>query len=116
MPIQDLKGAYCPMGCGETLHRMPGGLIECMYPSCPDSGAAWRILHDRETGDIVDFDGGDGWAIIHPLRERLTGMLNCPVHRALAAGGAPEGLCGRYRATVSGPIGVLYEKIGDDGG
>jgi len=105
--IRDISGAYCPMGCGQALHLMAGGLIECLAPLCPDRGAAQKILSSQEHLDVVVISG-DGFAVQHPLRERLGGELfRCPVHEALVRlagqGDLPDGCDGpgRYRARIA---------------
>lgn len=116
MAILDLIGVYCPMGCGQTLHRMPGGLIECLSPVCPNSAAAWKILSDPEHLDVVEFTE-TGFTVLHPLRERLGDLFACRVH-ALCSGlpEPPDGHPGRYHATVDDGVLVLEEIAGGDGG
>jgi hypothetical protein len=99
--IQDIAGAYCPMGCGETLHLMTGGLICCLGPDCPDQGAARQILADRESEHVVVF-GADSYTILHPLRDRLGDLFSCTVHLLVQAlPGPPGGDTGRYRARIT---------------
>jgi hypothetical protein len=79
---------------------MSGGLIMCLAKDCPDPGAVTQIISDPETCDVVQIDG-DGFSILHPLRERLDGgLFDCPVNKALAAMAEPPALPGRYRATI----------------
>lgn len=95
--IHDLVGAYCPMGCGQTLHLM-AGRISCLALGCPDQGAAQKILSDPEHLDIVVF-GEDSFTVLHPLRERLGDLFACEIHGACTRlDGPPEGQTGRYRA------------------
>jgi Family of unknown function (DUF6085) len=103
MPIIDLPGLYCPMGCGNTLHVMASGMIRCLLKKCPDPMAAEKILSQPEPHlDVVQIDA-DGFSILHPLRERVNGALfDCPVNRALLAMGEPPAPPGRYRATLGG--------------
>lgn len=113
-PIIDIPYAYCPMGCGHTLHLMPNGMIVCLAPDCPDQGAAQKILGNPEHLDVVEFTDDDGFTILHPLRERLGDLFACPVNEALSQlGGAPEGLFGRYRVSVSENVGLSFEKVPD---
>ncbi len=60
--IRDISGAYCPMGCGETLHLMTGGMMQCLNRGCPNSGAAQKILSDPEhvPGDDGDLSNRTG--------------------------------------------------------
>lgn len=112
MPILDLVGVYCPMGCGPTLHRMTSGLIQCLDPMCPDSAAAWKILGDQQTDDIVDFTE-TGFTLTHPLRDRLRpgGLVSCPVHALCEQlPGPPNGKPGRYRARIT-DYGMDLEEI-----
>lgn len=100
--IRDINGAYCPMGCGETLHLMEGGLISCLAPRCPDKGAAQKILSYPEADDVVLF-GADSFTVLHPLRERLGDLFACGVHAACnRLGGPPEGKTGYYRVRFTG--------------
>ena len=95
--IQDIRRAYCPMGCGETLHLMASGMIMCLGQDCPDPGAAQQILGERETEHIMVFRE-DGWEMIHPLRDRLGDLLACMVHEAvMKLPGPPAGITGKYR-------------------
>lgn len=96
--IHDLVGTYCPMGCGQTLHLMPGGLVACLSKRCPDPAAARKILSDPEHRDVVVF-GEDSFTVLHPLRERLGDLFACQIHNACTRlDGPPEGQTGRYRA------------------
>lgn len=98
--IWDIQGVYCPMGCGQTLHLMGGGMIECLAQGCPDSGAVQKILSEPETDDIVEFYE-DSFTVLHPLKERLGGLFTCRVHNLCnRMPGPPEGGAGRYRARV----------------
>jgi hypothetical protein len=100
-PIRDIAGACCPMGCGETLHLMAGGMISCLGPDCPDQGAAQKILSDRETEHVVVF-GADSYTVRHPLRDRLGDLFSCPVHLLVhALPGPPDDQTGRYRARIT---------------
>lgn len=100
MPLIDLAGVYCPMGCGATLHASTSsGLIACLNPGCPDRAAARKILSNPEHLDVV-LVGPDSWTVLHPLRERLGDLFTCPVLAACQAqleGIPPEG-DGYYRA------------------
>jgi Family of unknown function (DUF6085) len=112
-PIFDITGVYCPMGCGQTLHLMPGGTIRCLAHNCPQPGAVQQILSVPETDDIVVF-GMDSFTVLHPLRERLGDLFSCQVHTACnRLDGPPGGKTGRYRARF-GPEGNLeLEEIDD---
>jgi Family of unknown function (DUF6085) len=113
--VRDISGAYCPMGCGETLHLMSGGLIQCLARNCPDQGAAQKILSDRETDHVVLFEE-DLFTVRHPLRERLDGdLFSCEVHgMCWRMDGPPGGIAGRYRARVT-PGGLALEALADEG-
>jgi hypothetical protein len=112
--VRDISGAVCPMGCGETLHLMSGGLIMCLARGCPDQGAAQKILSDRETEHVVVF-GEDLFTVRHPLRERIgDGLLSCEVHdMCWRMDGPPGGAAGRYRARVT-PEGLDLEPMAED--
>src|SRR5260370_2280259 len=101
--IHDLHG-YCPLGCGQTLHLMPGGLIVCLDPECPDAGALQKIIGDRETGHIVTTEGLSSHTV-HPVRERIGNqLLTCGINQAIEEA-AQEGvieLNGTYRVTRDG--------------
>lgn len=119
-PILDLAGVYCPMGCGQTLHRMPGGMISCLAQKCPDKGAAQKILGDRETEHVVEL-GEDGFTIKHPLHERLDDVLmTCELHQHIAGLDEDEREYlarpspGRYRATWTGERWLL-DAIAQEG-
>lgn len=95
---------HCPMGCGETLFLGEGGYVTCSYVDCPKPDAVATILEDNETEHIARFDG-EGFSLMHPLRERLDGELfNCGVHlglRAFAEMPVPEP--GIYRVEPTTP-------------
>jgi hypothetical protein len=101
MPIMDLPTLYCPMGCGNTLHVMPVGVIRCLLKGCPDPMAVQKILSQPESHlDVVQIDE-DGFSILHPLRERIDGSLfDCPVNRRLALLEEPPAPPGRYLAVM----------------
>src|SRR5690349_15912825 len=104
--ILDIRGVFCPMGCGETLHLMQAGVIRCLAGGCPQPAAAQKILANRETEHLVTF-GADSWTVTHPLRDRLGDLPSCPVHEACnRLGGPPGGITGRYRARLT-PDGAL---------
>lgn len=101
--IRDIVGAYCPMGCGQTLHLSAGGMIVCLAPDCPDQMAVAKLLGEPETDHIVTLrDDAKTWVfneetqqseqvslgalygtftIRHPLRERieLEDLAHCPL-------------------------------------
>jgi hypothetical protein len=96
--IADMQ-APCPMCRERKLHLMPSGLVRCLGQACPRPTAAQEILDGDVGADIVQIDG-DGFSILHPLRERLQGgLFDCPVNRALLAMSEPPVLPGRYRVT-----------------
>jgi hypothetical protein len=105
--IIDLPTLYCPMGCGNTLHVMASGGIQCLLKGCPDPHSVQKILGQPESHlDVVQIDE-DGFSILHPLRERIEGNLfDCPVNRDILARGAPPALPGKYRAWL-GEDGIL---------
>lgn len=122
-PPRRLHG-YCPMGCGETLFLSDGGHVECSNVDCPRCDAVDTILAESETEHVAVFDD-EGFALQHPLRERVEGELfKCDIHQRLRAiGGAPV-TPGRYRVTVHEPDaysesyrpgtgGLDYERLED---
>lgn len=109
--IRDIAGAYCPMGCGQTLHLMPGGMIQCLSKSCPESGAVQKILSNPETDDVVVF-GLDSFTVLHPLRERLGDLFSCQIHQACSnLPGPPEGRTGKFRARFGAGGRLELEEI-----
>ena len=110
--IRDIAGAFCPMGCGESLHLMASGLILCLDPHCEKPDAAQQILGERESDHIVTFTADD-WDIIHPLRDRLgRGLLACPVHEACKKlPGPPAGIAGKYRVRMDSEGGLEVELL-----
>jgi Family of unknown function (DUF6085) len=96
--ITDIRQAYCPMGCGETLHLMPSGLIHCLAPGCPRPDAAATILGDKETEHILRLED-NSWNAVHPLRERINGaLLGCDIGEA-AEWAHEEDMKGLFRVT-----------------
>lgn len=90
---------YCPMGCGQTLFVGARGHVTCSLVGCPNPCAVDELLQDRETEHVVSYAENGRWNAQHPLRERLNGeLLDCPIHRALAA--ALPRKPGRYRVKV----------------
>jgi hypothetical protein len=109
--IRDMAGVYCPMGCGRTLHLMPGGMIQCLASKCPNPGAAQTILSEPEHEDVVVF-GADSYTVLHPLRERLGDLFSCQVHQLCGQlPGPPEGRTGRFRARIKPDGGLELEPI-----
>lgn len=109
MPLYDIPGVFCPMGCGQTLHLTPTG-ITCLARDCPDARAAHKILADPEHTDVVEFTE-DGWTVLHPLKERLGGgLLSCRVHELCGQLPGPPAL-GKYRATVGKGGDLVLEDI-----
>lgn len=93
---------FCPMGCGETLQFEPAGNVVCVDDDCPAPYAVHDLLQDRETEHVVSYSADGRWNAQHPLRERLNGaLLDCPIHRSLAAALPREP--GRYRVRVQRP-------------
>ncbi|MEI5520699.1 DUF6085 family protein [Streptomyces brasiliscabiei] len=90
---------HCP-ACGASLFLGAGGYLTCQQLECPQPDAAHRILADRETEHIVQFDD-EGFTIRHPLRERLDdALMRCDLHRHCASLPGPPGAPGRYRAVA----------------
>lgn len=117
MPILDIAGAYCPQGCGQTLHLMASGMIQCLGKDCPDPQAVQKILADPETMDIVAFYDGH-FSVVHPLRERIgAALLNCPVAQACQRmSGPPDQADGKkYRAWLDEDGKLVLKQVGDDG-
>lgn len=114
MPLIDIAGAYCPMGCGRTLHlSTASGMISCLAPQCPDQGAAQKVLSDPECEHVVVF-GMDSFTVRHPLRERLGDLFACDMHAACTRlPGPPEGRTGRFRA-VFRDGGLDLEPLDED--
>lgn len=93
-----INGAYCPMGCGQTLHLSDAGTIECGSLDCPDRSKAQAVLMDPETDHIIQCND-QGFTTLHPLRERGDELFGCTYHRDLGdvMEGPPDGVEGRYR-------------------
>jgi len=102
--IVDLRGC-CPVGCGSTLHLMPGGLIACLGENCPDPTAVQLLLLDCETEHIVVFTDS-GFTIRHPLRERLDdALLTCALQEYTSSFMAAAAVRpGKYRAVLKGGL------------
>jgi hypothetical protein len=103
------------MGCGESLFLAGDtGRVICSLPGCPNPRAVDQILADPETEHLVDFTD-TGFAILHPLRERLGGLWACGLNRALTTTDGPPTKPGRYRARPvgSGPAVATwtYEEV-----
>ncbi len=120
--IRDIVGAYCPMGCGQTLHLGAGGLISCLAPACPRKHAVQQLLSESETEHIVtlrddaltwQFNKETGFdeqvspgvfygsfTVRHPLRERveLADLADCKLLRPHLSRNDP-GEAGTYRVT-----------------
>jgi len=122
--ILDLTGVLCPMGCGQTLHRMSSGMISCLNRNCPDREAAQKILADPGFAHLA-YVHEDGCTMRHPLRERIgNGLSECGLLEKVMAAGPPAGGPGEYRVTdedgelkwekiMSGP-GYGHDVPGDD--
>lgn len=86
----------CPMGCGPTLVCMASGYIVCSAPRCPRPMAVDELLAEASPDHLVQLGHRD-FSIIHPLAERLDGMLlvNCELNEYLeecTAAPQPPGL------------------------
>lgn len=84
----------CP-ACGDTgsLFVGQGGHVTCARRECPDPGVVDDLLH-RPRYHVLEVDGHGDWALQHAVT-CFPNLLDCDVHRALAANVlAPEG---RYR-------------------
>ena len=105
-PIRDVVG-YCPMGCGQHLHLMPGGMIKCLAPGCPDPGSVTKILLDPETEHAVEVTD-DGFMVKHPLRERVDDLFACTTGMAMGAQVLPVG---RWRPQVRDDGTLFFKRI-----
>lgn len=106
---------YCPMGCGETLVvGIVSKKILCQSPSCPDPKALARIIGTENVVHHIAFIGEDGFALLHPLREReaVEGSdpdrhFDCNLQKWLSG---VEGI-----ADLPVPVGVyIVEEIGPE--
>lgn len=110
---------YCPMGCGETLEIVvaaPLDRVLCGASGCPRPTAMEEIMADPQTEHIVGFDD-NGFAIQHPLRERLEGgLFACSFHAWLRLQDGPPVKPGRYRARQQDdPVSPwLFEELATD--
>jgi hypothetical protein len=111
-PIIDISGAYCPMGCGQHLHLMPSGMIQCLGKECPRPDAVQKILSNPVTDDVVLF-GSDSFTVLHPLKERLGDLWTCQVHTACTQLDGPPGL-GQFRARFDENNGLVLERLEED--
>lgn len=112
--MTDVQG-FCPMGCGQTLFLGEGGYITCRKLACPRPDAVARLLEERESEHVIQFDD-TGFTIMHPLRERLGELYRCELHLHCTSLDGPPGQVGRYRARqvhVDGPPEWTFERIGD---
>lgn len=92
--------AFCPMGCGTTLH-VRNGILMCEAPRCPNPVAAITVLHDPECEHIVTLAGAQ-FTIRHPLRERVGDkLMTCGLHTWLSDGGDGNRPAGRYRVLTT---------------
>lgn len=115
MPLIDMNGTYCPMGCGATLHLHSGpGTIACVAPKCPDKWAAQKVLSNPEHLDVV-LIGADSWTVLHPLKERLGDLFTCPIITACQQqlDGPPDGVTGHYRAQLDEDGKLCLEYLPD---
>lgn len=119
----DVRGE-CPMGCGKTLHlASDSGLIACISPACPRPLAVSDLLRDPLTDHKVEVDY-DGFAIKHPLYERIEDKLfACDLQAWLSGLAEPPTVDGVYRVTRitetpaegSEPVTVWhFEKIDEE--
>ena len=93
--MSEKVAGYCPMGCGETLFLGSGGYVTCSLDVCPRPDAATDILRDAEVHHVVAVDD-TGFAVQHPIRERLNGdLFRCSLLLNVARG--PRRATGRYR-------------------
>ncbi len=101
---------YCPMGCGETLYLAAGACVTCAHLDCPRPDAVTELLADRETEHIVVFDETQ-FTVRHPLQERLDdALMECQLHRHIAAMAGPPVKPGRYRARLVSDDGAIIPR------
>lgn len=116
----------CPMGCGPRLHLNPGtGMIICINKTCPRPTAVSDLLKHPPVHHKVEVDFS-GFAIKHPLFERIEDKLfECDLQRYLADCDGPPASAGVYRVRtvpeepVTAPgltmvDGWLWEKIEEE--
>jgi hypothetical protein len=102
----------CPMGCGATLILGEGGFVTCGLPDCPRPDAVSVLLADPEPEHLVQL-GEDGFAIQHPLRERIDAeLLRCALHDYLAEWAGPQAPPGLYRVSLRGNVVTWGERVG----
>lgn len=97
---------HCPE-CGGSVLALVDGKIECTNTDCRNPAAAHTILADDEVDHVVHFTPS-GFAIRHPLRERIENrLLTCDLHTHLAEF-APNYL--GFEITIPGSY-----RVGDNG-
>lgn len=113
MTMINIQGK-CPMGCGERLHLNSGtGMIVCTNRTCPRPSAVSDLLKDPMTDHKVEINGS-GFAIKHPVYERIEDRLfECRLQKWLEdLDGSPvdEGV---YRVSKVGSDVTNYTGPGD---
>jgi hypothetical protein len=103
MPMIDVVG-WCPMGCGRTLHvNSEAGMIACLNKSCPCPLAVTDLISVDRPFHWVKIQR-TGWAVEHPLKERVTGSLfDCSLTDWLAALDRAPVSAGLYRVSEVDP-------------
>lgn len=88
----------CPMGCGKTLHfNSDSGMISCLSKRCPSPLAVTTLLAADAPFHTVKI-ARTGWAVEHPLAERVTGSLfDCALTDWLTGLDRPPVSAGIYR-------------------
>lgn len=102
MEMINVQG-QCPMGCGERLHLNPGtGMIICVNRTCPRPTAVSDLLKDPLIAHKVEI-AYDGFAIKHPLHERIEDRLfECRLQKWLEDLEGPPASEGVYRVSKVG--------------
>jgi hypothetical protein len=90
------------MGCGDTLFVGSGGYITCSWVKCPDPGAVSDLLMLHTSPHHKVVIGELGWTIEHPLRERLAGLFDCPLHGFMESRPGPPAVPGTYTVVSTG--------------
>lgn len=104
----------CPACLDATTIASPDGHVGplwCQNPDCPDPTLLGDLFDSfRATGPDGHYGTftEDEWALEHSLRCRITGMLDCVIHKKIAALERPPGI-GRYRVSTTAEGELMFE-------